>query len=351
MYQKKQYIQNVILLFTDMLAVICSYFMAAFFWTGFIRKLDVMEFAETKERFGMVLIAFAVVYMVFNTNRKFIERKIFEEFVQCIKLNILFAAAYAIMLFIGDSFDTASRGVYICTVVFNIFLMFFFRILVRIYLVKIYKNHKKTSQLFIITTSGNIENVIDNMKRNVEWTNRISGMAVMDKNFTGRVYHNIPVVAGCDDVLTYIKGQIIDEVFIETDEISNKELSKLVMELENMGTTVHLSFHALDSFNDFNKSLSMLGDIPVLTFANNFYNPWSLAVKRLIDIIGSLVGIAITLIVSIFVAPAILIESRGPLIFKQRRVGKTDVFSMYINSVQCIRMQKNGKKHLWSRMR
>lgn len=64
MYQKKQYIQNVILLFTDMLAVICSYFMAAFFWTGFIRKLDVMEFAETKERFGMVLIAFAVVYMV-----------------------------------------------------------------------------------------------------------------------------------------------------------------------------------------------------------------------------------------------------------------------------------------------
>lgn len=81
-----------------------------------------------------------------------------------------------------------------------------------------------------------------------------------------------------------------------------------------MGTTVHLSFHALDSFNDFNKSLSMLGDIPVLTFANNFYNPWSLAVKRLIDIIGSLVGIAITLIVSIFVAPAILIESRGPLI-------------------------------------
>lgn len=148
MYQKKQYIQNVILLFTDMLAVICSYFMAAFFWTGFIRKLDVMEFAETKERFGMVLIAFAVVYMVFNTNRKFIERKIFEEFVQCIKLNILFAAAYAIMLFVGDSFDTASRGVYICTVVFNIFLMFFFRILVRIYLVKIYKNHKKTSQLF-----------------------------------------------------------------------------------------------------------------------------------------------------------------------------------------------------------
>lgn len=89
MYQKKQYIQNVILLFTDMLAVICSYFMAAFFWTGFIRKLDVMKFAETKERFGMVLIAFAVVYMVFNTNRKFIERKIFEEFVQCIKLNIL----------------------------------------------------------------------------------------------------------------------------------------------------------------------------------------------------------------------------------------------------------------------
>ena len=126
-----------------------------------------------------------------------------------------------------------------------------------------------------------------------------------------------------------------------------------------MGTTVHLSFHALDSFNDFNKSLSMLGDIPVLTFANNFYNPWSLAVKRLIDIIGSLVGIAITLIVSIFVAPAILIESRGPLIFKQRRVGKNGRFfyvykfrSMYKDAEERKKalMEKNEMKGLMFKM-
>ena len=228
MYQKKQYIQNVILLFTDMLAVICSYFMAAFFWTGFIRKLDVMEFAETKERFGMVLIAFAVVYMVFNTNRKFIERKIFEEFVQCIKLNILFAAAYAIMLFVGDSFDTASRGVYICTVVFNIFLMFFFRILVRIYLVKIYKNHKKTSQLFIITTSGNIENVIDNMKRNVEWTNRISGMAVMDKKIFELDFRGRKIVVENGELAKQAAGAVLvrygDTVILSTAEAKRNDL-------------------------------------------------------------------------------------------------------------------------------
>jgi exopolysaccharide biosynthesis polyprenyl glycosylphosphotransferase len=111
---------------------------------------------------------------------------------------------------------------------------------------------------------------------------------------------------------------------------------------------VHLSFHALDSFNDFNKSLSMLGDIPVLTFANNFYNPWSLAVKRLIDIIGSLVGIAITLIVSIFVAPAILIESRGPLIFKQRRVGKNGRFFYVYKFRSMYKDAEERKKELES---
>ena len=105
--------------------------------------------------------------------------------------------------------------------------------------------------------------------------------------------------------------------------------------------------------------LPMLGDIPVLTFANNFYNPWSLAVKRLIDIIGSLVGIVITLIVSIFVAPAILIESRGPLIFKQRRVGKNGRFfyvykfrSMYKDAEERKKalMEQNEMKGLMFKM-
>lgn len=116
------------------------------------------------------------------------------------------------------------------------------------------------------------------------------------------------------------------------------------MDFENMGVVVHLNIDKLEEFEDFNKSLSMLGDIPVVTFANNFYDVNKLMIKRLMDIIGSIVGLAITAVVTVFLAPAILIESRGPLIFKQKRVGKNGRFFMYINSGQCTKTQRNVRK-------
>ena len=151
MEQKKQYIQNVILLLTDMIAVVCSYFLANGFWYKFIKKTDVTKINGIIDRFGIVLIAFAFVNIIFNKNSRFIKRKIYEEFLQGININVLFALSYAVMLFIGDMFDEESRGAYILTIVLNILIMFFFRMIIRYYLVKIYKNHKKISNYSYIS--------------------------------------------------------------------------------------------------------------------------------------------------------------------------------------------------------
>ena len=52
--------------------------------------------------------------------------------------------------------------------------------------------------------------------------------------------------------------------------------------------------------------------------------------KRTLDIIGGLVGCVITGILFIFIAPAIYIQSPGPIFFSQPRVGKNGkIFKMY----------------------
>ena len=53
-------------------------------------------------------------------------------------------------------------------------------------------------------------------------------------------------------------------------------------------------------------------------------------IKRLIDICGALAGLAITFVVGIVLAPILLLESPGPLIFKQKRVGVNGrIFDFY----------------------
>ena len=55
-----------------------------------------------------------------------------------------------------------------------------------------------------------------------------------------------------------------------------------------------------------------------------------MALKRLADIIGGLIGCIITMIVFIFLAPIIYIKSPGPIFFSQNRVGQNGkTFRMY----------------------
>ena len=73
-----------------------------------------------------------------------------------------------------------------------------------------------------------------------------------------------------------------------------------------------------------------MGPYNVVTFATTMYGTGSLIVKRVMDIMGGIVGLVITAIAFIFVAPAIWIEDKGPVFFSQKRVGKNGrIFKIY----------------------
>ena len=78
------------------------------------------------------------------------------------------------------------------------------------------------------------------------------------------------------------------------------------------------------------KELRAFGDYYVITFKESVSSLKMRAVKRMMDIIGAIVGLIVTGIVTVFLAPVLLVESPGPLIFSQVRVGLNGrKFKMY----------------------
>lgn len=66
-------------------------------------------------------------------------------------------------------------------------------------------------------------------------------------------------------------------------------------------------------------------------------------IKRIIDFILALIGLIILIIPMILVAIAIKIESKGPVIFKQDRLGyKGKVYKMYKFRSMCVGAEKTG---------
>jgi len=67
-----------------------------------------------------------------------------------------------------------------------------------------------------------------------------------------------------------------------------------------------------------------------MTFAVNDLSPVGMFAKRIVDILGGLVGCIFTILLTIFIGPIIYIKSPGPIFFSQKRVGKNGkYFKMY----------------------
>ena len=88
----------------------------------------------------------------------------------------------------------------------------------------------------------------------------------------------------------------------------------------NMGVTMRIIMNSYKKGNA-QSYVSSIGTYPVVTYHTVSLNRTSRAVKRIIDIIGSSVAIIIFSPLMLITALAVKIDSKGPVLFKQERIG------------------------------
>ena len=158
---------------------------------------------------------------------------------------------------------------------------------------------------------------------------KIAGIAVIDKEMTGKYINGVKVVANMENAAEYVCKEWIDEVLIVTSDVVPYP-KELIEQFTETGVTVHLNLAKVQSVPGKKQFVEKVGDYTVLTTSINYASTRDLMLKRLVDIAGGLVGCLITGILFIFVAPAIYIASPGPIFFAQERVGKNGKrFKMY----------------------
>ncbi|HBG76854.1 MAG TPA: sugar transferase, partial [Clostridiales bacterium] len=94
-----------------------------------------------------------------------------------------------------------------------------------------------------------------------------------------------------------------------------------IMDCEEMGITVRM---LLDFYHlKLSKTLiSYLGNLPMLSFRTVNLDENQKFIKRIVDIVGAIVGLAVTAVLFLIFGPAIKLESRGPVFYSQMRVGQ-----------------------------
>lgn len=277
----------------------------------------------------MLIFLYLILYLFLNWNHDLFSRGYYQEFEVILKYNVCLILIFSCYLFLSKKAEPFSRLVFVYFFVFNIVLTYLGHIFFKRYMLKFYKISTNSSKVMIITLEDKIMDILKNLEQTPGWSFQITSIAILDQNRTGETIGGIPVVASKEDLIEAAKLRILDEVFLYLPDYSKEEIRSIVTNFEYMGVSVHLNIDFFD-IDWVKKTTGKFADFTVMTFYTNLFDYRMLVIKRIIDILGAVIGLAFTVFLAPFVAFAIKMESKGPVFFKQNRIGKNGrVFQMY----------------------
>lgn len=196
----------------------------------------------------------------------------------------------------------------------------------RLLLILFNKNEKTHKKVLVVGTQARAAKFTEYIKQNPELLIDIVGYVRVSG---GRAFGNINILGSLDNLTQILKNNVVDEVVFALPGDYIGQVEPYVMQCEEMGLTVNIVVDLYD-LKLSKTQIGKIGSLPVVTYHTVSLDEWQLFFKRLIDIIGAIIGLIITAVVFIFVAPAIVIESPGPVFFSQKRVGKNGrIFKCY----------------------
>ncbi|MDD6193131.1 MAG: sugar transferase [Lachnospiraceae bacterium] len=200
-----------------------------------------------------------------------------------------------------------------------IFLSYFGRVVLKRYIRRQKLQDKNKELMTVVSDYESVEKCLYEIAHDKYTDFKVDGIAITDKDMRGQEIQGIPVVASADTFMEYLRTNVVDQVYINGRTKESSEA--LATELVELGLTVHVALIDTSSMAS-EKRIEYFGDNIVLTSCMHFANARQLFVKRLMDIVGSLIGLVFTGLAFIIFAPIIKIQSPGPVFFKQVRIGK-----------------------------
>jgi exopolysaccharide biosynthesis polyprenyl glycosylphosphotransferase len=130
----------------------------------------------------------------------------------------------------------------------------------------------------------------------------------------------LPVVGMLADLPKVIEGHKVQEVIICLPEASHDELVQITAqcERERVGIRIYPDVFQIMASE---VSISDLAGMPLLTMRDVALRGWHLALKRGVDIVGSLAALIVLSPLMMLTAVLIKLESPGPVFYVQERMG------------------------------
>ena len=267
------------------------------------------------------VISGSFIYQAFNIYKTHIYVKAYLANVAIIKANLVYFGTIAIIVAIAAKGEVQSfllMWVLLSAVCSTVFLAFKRNVILSILMML----HKKQFILRKILVVG------DNTASAKDFIHQVTGNPQYGMMVIGYLGNKTDPELACDKLGTFKDlASVIDsykptDVVFAIDAYDKKHLIRLVNICDDKCVKIYF-LPVIYGFFKSEKQLEKIGSLPLINIHNTpLDNRANAVIKRIIDIIGSAILILVTFPLMLIVALIIKLTSPGPVLFRQKRVGK-----------------------------
>lgn len=329
------YSQTITRLAFDVIAILLSYIFQYYlrFRSGLFPTLlpDFFAFAIT----GLVILAYWLLIFFFSgmyKNWHLISP--FEEIFKVWKV-VLIGTGLIVFFVLYDS-SGSPRLLFLLYFVFLAVALTIGRLISRRIQVKLRENRVVTIPTILIGSASKVLDFYETSLNSINWGYRIDGIVLIDPA-EKPLFDQIAKEKGLDPYFlgyTYDLDYIIqtnkpEEVILSTDTSNHIQLMDIVSHCSENGLRANIEPDLYSIFTGQTRTQSLYG-IPLIEVRTELLKPWQETTKRVFDVLFSLTVLVIGSPLWLLIAILVKLDSPGPIIYTQPRIGKGGVvFKIY----------------------
>lgn len=353
MINKREKLQYAYVFALDLVTLLISVLLAWLITDGLLGRIVPYSTSDWVQTICLLVVAFVMAFFFFNQRENIVTRGVGREFVISIRFNVLMAAVYSTLMLLAKAEMLDSRYFAVAVPLVNGMMMPLSHQLLKRYLLRSQNRSGMESLVGILSTVDHAGALIRELGE--DWSKRVCGVVLLDAptEQVGQEFEGVPVRANFDGFMDWIRRAALDEIYVDIPMDSGESFIPYLEEMESMGLTVHFRLKMLDRIEEvccdetsaarLSRNLGRCAGGNIVTMGTLEMELRDMMLKRIMDIVGALVGCLISIPIIAIVAIPLKLESPGPLIFRQKRVGLNGRY-FYIHKLRSMYVDAEARK-------
>lgn len=272
---------------------------------------------------SVIPVYWLIVYVIIGTYRQIFRKSRLKELSQTLIISLIGVTILFFTLILDDVI--ISNRSYLSYFLVLFFLHFLLTATARFLITSriAYKIHHKIIgfNTIVVGSNGNAVSIykeIENQEKSSG--NKFIGFVNVEGYSSYKLSEYIPHLGGLQDLRKIVDEHKVEEVIIAIEHSENHTVEKIITQLEDSDVVIKIIPVMQDILMGSVKTTSIF-QAPLIQIYPDLMPDWQMSLKRIFDIIASIICLILLAPVIIFTALIIKLTSPGPIFYSQERIG------------------------------